>query len=70
MLLDHRADATASNEEGWTPLHLASRAGAADKVALLLRAPGVNAGESMADSRAGREGRGQEVAEAKAMPER
>ena len=37
-LLDRGADVTLINSEGWSPLHLAARAGNADKVQLLLAA--------------------------------
>jgi hypothetical protein len=37
-VLEHKADVALANEQGWVPLHLAARAGAADKVERLLAA--------------------------------
>ena len=36
LLLEHRADATVQQKDGWTPLHLASNAGYEDIARLLL----------------------------------
>jgi ankyrin repeat protein len=47
LLLEASVDFNRTDRDGFTPLHLAAKANAADAVAILVKAPAVNVGQRM-----------------------